>query len=332
MPTACPGSSVFTNALRLLRGLRPTTRSSVGDGPARTSGLEGRARATWGGSHVPCVPISQDGRPTLPRQPRRAYAAGLRRDLPTRRLGGLRSRPPNLRAAVHCIPAHIRQVRGRFNAYGALHAGSSRTPSGLACRTRVVWQCRRVPSLSGLLAALPGVHRIGLSSASTGLLLQPSGGSLHPTRSPWRLVAHKQIIEPVMRLTTGPTVQHGLDLQYPKLGAKQRRLQLLGLHRRTSRHSSILAACLLAPFAMRHGFPGLGLLQGLRPTHGPKPATSLPTTALAGQREGDRGWFPRSRDIDRPGRWPALPRQHRHAYAAALQRGLPTDGFTRLRS
>ena len=30
-------------------------------------------------------------------------------------------------------------------------AGSSRTPSRLACRTRTVWQCRPVPALSGLL-------------------------------------------------------------------------------------------------------------------------------------------------------------------------------------
>jgi hypothetical protein len=36
--------------------------------------------------------------------------------------------------------------------------------------------------------------------------------------------------------------------------------------------------------------------------------------------------------IDRSGRCPALLRQHRHAYAAALQRGLPTGTGTRLRS
>jgi hypothetical protein len=29
------------------------------------------------------------------------------------------------------------------------------TPSGLACRTRLVWQYRAVPTLSGLLAASP---------------------------------------------------------------------------------------------------------------------------------------------------------------------------------
>jgi hypothetical protein len=44
-------------------------------------------------------------------------------------------------------------------------------------------------------------------------------------------------------------------------------------------------------------------------------ATSLPAAVLARQRKGDRGQFPRSHDIDQPGRRPALPRQPRHTYA-----------------
>jgi hypothetical protein len=68
----------------------------------------------------------------------------------------------------------------RYNAYGALTAGSSRTPSGLARRTRTVWQYRRVPSLSGLLPALPGIPRIGLPPASTGPLRRPGGSGLAP--------------------------------------------------------------------------------------------------------------------------------------------------------
>src|SRR5215207_3734640 len=35
------------------------------------------------------------------------------------------------------------------------------TPSELARRTRIVWSCRHVPPLSGLLPTLPGVPRIG---------------------------------------------------------------------------------------------------------------------------------------------------------------------------
>ena len=67
-------------------------------------------RAATGGSHVPCMPIGQDGRPTVPRQPRRAYAADLQHGLPTHRLSGFRSRPPRFRTAAHCSPARIRQV------------------------------------------------------------------------------------------------------------------------------------------------------------------------------------------------------------------------------
>ena len=50
------------------------------------------------------------------------------------------------------------------------------------------------------------------------------------------------------------------------------------------------------------------------------------------RREGDRGWFPRSLRIVRSGRRPAIPRQHRQAYAAGFQRGLLAVCWNRLRS
>ena len=53
-----------------------------------------------------------------------------------------------------------------------------------------------------------------------------------------------------MRIITGPTVQLGLDLPYPSLRPKQRKLRFVGVHRRPSRHSSLLPADLLVPFAM----------------------------------------------------------------------------------
>jgi hypothetical protein len=42
----------------------------------------------------------------------------------------------------------------------------------------------------------------------------------------------EQIIEPTMRIITSPTVQFGLDLQYPALGPIQGRLQIAGIHPR----------------------------------------------------------------------------------------------------
>ena len=63
-----------------------------------------------------------------------------------------------------------------------------------------------------------------------------------------------------------------------------------------------------------------------------------PTTGLSrwpGRIPGSRNdtrWFPCSLRIDRPARHPALPRQHRHGYAAGLHRDLPTGTPSRLRS
>jgi len=121
----------------------------AGPGGSRAAGT---AR---GGSHVPCVPIGQVGAQLDPGSLAAPTPPDLQRGLPARRLDGLRSRPPRLGAAAHCTPAHIRQVRAGYNAYGVLHAGSSRTPSGLACRTRTVWQYRRVPSFVGAASRPP---------------------------------------------------------------------------------------------------------------------------------------------------------------------------------
>src|SRR5438876_4957038 len=57
-------------------------------------------------------------------------------------------------------------------------------PSGLARRTRTIWQSWHVPALSALLAALPGTSRIRLRSASTRLLRQPSEKAFHLLRLP----------------------------------------------------------------------------------------------------------------------------------------------------
>src|SRR6266508_816142 len=86
---------------------------------------------------------------------------------------------------------------------------------------------------------------------------------------------------------------------------------------------------------LRHvrGFPTLGLLRGLRPTPtlsaDAGPARHRP--GGPGGREAP-GWFPRSPLTVRRVRRPALPRQHRHEYAAGLPHGLLAGPVDRLRS
>ena len=53
-------------------------------------------------------------------------------------------------------------------------------PSDLARRTRIVWSCRYVPPLSGLLPALSVVPRIRLPPASNEPLRRFAGGVLSP--------------------------------------------------------------------------------------------------------------------------------------------------------
>lgn len=62
--------------------------------------------------------------------------------------------------------------------------GSSRTPSDPARRTQPVWQYQAVPALSALLPTQPGVPRVGLRSAPTKPLRQPSEEVSHLLRFP----------------------------------------------------------------------------------------------------------------------------------------------------
>jgi hypothetical protein len=80
-------------------------------------------------------------------------------------------------------------------------------------------------------------------------------------------------------------------------------------------------------------FPPSDYYETSVPSHGPQPATDLPPVSV---------WRTKTRAAaggshvhcmtDRRGRRPALPRQHRHAYAADFQRGLLTGAVDRLRS
>ena len=108
-----------------------------------------------------------------------------------------------------------------------------------------------------------------------------------------------QIIEPAMRIITGPTVQFGLDLPYPTLRPKQRKLRFIGVHQRPPGiPASFLPTCWPPSPCAR--------LSRARTTTGPPPRptaigrqrTCPPPDRLPGG-EGDRGRFPRSPGIDR---------------------------------
>src|SRR5664279_3459497 len=83
----------------------------------------------------------------------------------------------------------------------------------------------------------------------------------------------------------------------------------------------------LPPFPRCTGFPRLGALRRLRPTHGHGRRRAPPTHPRPGwMRVGwnDRRWFPRSLLSGRRVRHPALPLRYRHGYAVDLHHGLPT--------
>jgi hypothetical protein len=101
----------------------------------------------------------------------------------------LRSRPSRLHGgrARHTDPDP--PGSSRLDAYGASRAGSSRTPSRLACRTRPVWQYQGVPSLSGLLPPSPATPGSGCpqlrQAAATAQRPGPSTPARH-TGASWR--------------------------------------------------------------------------------------------------------------------------------------------------
>lgn len=179
---ALPAPDGGSSRPRLLRGLRPTPRPPVGNGPAHPPcWLHVREGDHRDGSHVHDEIDRSGRRPALPRQHRHAYAAGLQRGLPTARATRLRSRqraPAPRRRALQTGPdppgfepaSRLRSVEHWFT-----HVA----PSDLARRARTVWQYRHVPPSSGPLATLPDVPQVGLPPASSGRCDDPTGTVSH---------------------------------------------------------------------------------------------------------------------------------------------------------
>ena len=96
----------------------------------------------------------------------------------------------------------------------------------------------------------------------------------------------EQVIEPAMRIITGPAVQLGLDLQYPGLRPAQGQLQFVGIHQRDSCSSRTSTADLLAPFAMYAPLTRSDYYGASATSRGHQPTTGLPSAWLAARREG----------------------------------------------
>lgn len=93
----------------------------------------------------------------MPLRPRHGYAADLHRDLPNRRHQPAREFPA-IRGGCASLPSpHPPGWSWCFSLERRSAAGSSRTPSRLASRTRPVWQYQAVPALSRLLPTLTDV-------------------------------------------------------------------------------------------------------------------------------------------------------------------------------
>ena len=88
-------------------------------------------------------------------------------------------------------PAQIHQIRAGGMLEEPSDTGFSRTPFRLACRTRTVWQCRSVPSLSGLLPPSPATPGSGCPQLLPGCCDIPTAVSFHHRTVKQRLVAHQ---------------------------------------------------------------------------------------------------------------------------------------------
>ena len=175
--------------LGLLRVLRPIPVASADDVPSRRPAgcWSGRGPPGWFPRSLP-IPLTGSAPSYAP-----ATSPRLRRSPsswpPGRRLHPTEEFPAQPCAGARCSAAQIHQVRAAGSLEGRSAAGSSRTPFCLACRTRTIWQCWPVPSLSGLLSTLTPVSGIGLPSASAARCDEPQAVPFHHRRVRERLVA-----------------------------------------------------------------------------------------------------------------------------------------------
>ncbi len=175
--------------LRLLRSLRPIPRPSADVGPARYSPGGTARRAAADGSHVHQEPIDEGDAQLCPGRLATGTPQAFPMASPPAHPFRLRSRPARVHGgrARHTDPDP--PGSSRLDAYGASRTGSSRAPSRLACRTRPVWQCQGVPSLSGLLPPSPATPGSGCPQLRRAAATAQRPGPFTPARhtgASWR--------------------------------------------------------------------------------------------------------------------------------------------------
>jgi len=188
---------------------------------------------------------------------------------------------------------------------------------------------------------LDGRGRVAVHSRSAGTLVSPYPIPDHHKEV---RIGHEveQVVEPAMRIIARPTVQLGLDLQYPGPCLVEHMVQFVGIHQRSllTFHSRPLLTCWppspcdrLSRSPWRVVTPAT-TTRPLPHAESHQSTTDLSATAGLAARPGRKppGGSHVHHAIDRSVRRPALPRQHRHGYAADLHHGLPTDRTKRLRS
>src|SRR6266576_2492742 len=231
--------------LRLLRSLRPIPRPSADVGPARYSPGGTARRAAADGSHVHQEPIDEGDAQLCPGRLATGTPQAFPMASPPAHPFRLRSRPARVHGgrARHTDPDP--PGSSRLDAYGASRTGSSRAPSRLACRTRPVWQCQGVPSLSGLLPPSPATPGSGCPqlSRAAATAQRCSLAWISSTRGSAQQRASSSSL-----VFTGDL----LVFQHPE------------------------PRDLLAPFAMCRAFPGSDYYGASVPSRGRQPATGLP--------------------------------------------------------
>jgi hypothetical protein len=139
------------------------------------------------------------------------YAADLPHSLP----GSERRPPQEFPDPPHTQGNRVRATSGpdppgssRWNDKRRNNAGSSRTPLHHARRTRAIWQYWHVPSLSGLLTALPGTTRVRLPSASLPCCDKTVVQVFHLHSNQQRLMAHSPAVpSPMAQPFTPPLLR-----------------------------------------------------------------------------------------------------------------------------